>query len=167
MARFAKVTKLASRLRAGGGGCVAGQRGGCDARSRRVVEWAPPLVRWRAQLGRSEFGRKCREMLRTLCRTYGRIWIDRVERANAPQAAPIPPRVEISRRDRHPAPPRTLLGRPAADLPVSSLLRTAPSRARGVATLQCRPISRTLFTDSSSNRTQRPGWAQPVPAGAV
>ena len=66
---YAKVTKLASRLRGGRGGCAPGWTSGCDARSRRVVEWAPPWARRRAQLGRSNFDRECWQMRRTLGRT--------------------------------------------------------------------------------------------------
>ncbi len=60
--------------------------------------------------------------------------------ANASKAASIALPAEIARCDRHAAPPHTLLGRPAADLPVSSLLRTAPSRDLRLATLQYHPI---------------------------
>ena len=49
------------------------------------------------------------------------------------------------------APPRTLLRRRKADLPVSSLLRTAPSRARGRATLKYRQVKLILFTDFLHN----------------
>ena len=53
---YAKVTKLASRPRGGQRGCVAGRRGGCNARSRRLAGLAPPVARRRAQLDISKFG---------------------------------------------------------------------------------------------------------------
>ena len=76
---------------------------------------------------------KCPEHLRAL---PGQIWACRVDDSNAPNGASIARSVQIVRTGRQPPPPRTTLGRRAADLPVSSLLRTAPfcaAAARNVA----------------------------------
>ena len=59
----------------------------------------------------------------------GRMWIDRAERTNAPKAVRFAQPAEIARRDPHGGTPLTPLGRRAADLPVSSLLRATPFRA--------------------------------------